>query len=575
MFVKPFKTKSNNQLKSSDRKKVKQKVSAVFPNITEAQLDEIFPSKSNVFSIRIITHQEQQLTVYTADKRPMFFEVTEKEIYPTVYTLWIVPNLIPVFTTDSSVLPILAKGADLMAPGVLRKGDGAKSWGHHRKGEIVAVNLSSNKSCCAVGSLNRSSEDIYMSGGHGVCVNIKHVFGDKLWSIEPSACLQIPVAEAAYQPPKACDFPALGQEKEKKVKVEPIVEPSKAPEEATNGIEGLCLDDLEDVDGDEGDEDEGQDTPDVILRRAFLTVLKTQGKSLKLPLLVSTFYATHVQPACEPKVDIKQTSFKKLGKFLAQMATEGFITIRQEQKGVEQVASIQHDHPDLAAFIPVASTSNQDTAAAAAAPQTHVLLNAMTKVFTITEATYPFFAYFQMSVDANLVEEQVVKCFKEYTLKNKLQDPLDRSKIVPDKVLQTVFGQAEGEATSITFPQGLNALFSKMPSKYEMRSAAVASKAGKIPAIQMVLKKCSGNKKVTLVTNLEAYGIILNEFAKQCKLAVQASSTINQAKDTKLNQLLVQGNQIRFIHTLLTETYKVPANRITGLEFAKKDPKKK
>lgn len=571
--MKPFKIKSNNQLKSSDRKKVKQRVSAVYPHVTEQQLDEIFPSKASVFSIRVITHQDQQLTVYSADKRPMFFEVTEKEIYPTVYTLWLVPNLIPVFTTDPSVLPILSKGADLMAPGVLRKGEGAKSWGHHRKGEIVAVNLSSNKSCCAVGSLNRSSEDIFMSGGHGVCVNIKHVFGDKLWSIEPSACLQIPVAEAAYQPPKASDFPALGQEKEKKVK--PAVE--AVPKlEVTEGIDGLSLEDLQDADGDSDEEDDeavAEDTPDDILRRAFLTVLKTQGKSLKLPLLVSTFYATHVQPACDPKVEIKQTTFKKLGKFLAHMESEGFVTIRQEQKGVEQLASIKHDHPELSAFIPMASATSQDNSAAVAAPQTHVLLNAMTKVFTITEATYPFFSFFQMTVETNLVEEQVVKCFKEYTLKNKLHDPMDRSKIIPDKVLQSVFGQEQ--AISITFPQGLNALFGRMPSKYEMRSAAVASKAGKVPAIQMVLKKCSGNKKVTLVTNLEAYGILLNEFAKQCKLAVQASSTINQAKDTKGNQLLVQGNQIRFIHTLLTETYKVPANRITGLEFAKKDPKKK
>lgn len=513
----------------------------------------------------------------------MFFEFSEKEIYPTVYTLWLVPNLLPIFTTDASVLPILSKGADLMAPGVIRKGTGANSWGHHRRGEIVAVNLNSNKSCCAVGSLNRSSEDIYMSGGHGVCVNIRHVFGDKLWSIEPSACLQIPVAEAAYKPPTACDFPALGDEKKKVPKVTAVQEegvkevPSNGQITDT-GIEGLSLDDLEDVDGEDSDDDDGvvEESPDDILKRGFLTVLKTQGKSLKLPLLVSTFYAAHVQPACEPKVEIKQTTFKKLGKFLAQMESEGFITIRQESKGVEQLASIKYDHPDLVAFIPVASTSGggQDSAAAAAAaPQTHVLLNAMTKVFTITEVTYPFFAYFQMSVDTNLLEEQVTKCFKEYTLKNKLQDPTDRSKIIPDKVLQTIYGQEE--ATAITFPQGLNALFSRMPSKYEMRSAAVASKAGKIPVIQMVLKKCSGNKKVTLVTNLEAYGILINEFAKQCKLAVQASSTINLAKDTKVNQLLVQGNQIRFIHRLLTETYKVPANRITGLEFAKKDPKKK
>lgn len=570
MFVKPFKTKSNNQLKSSDRKRVKQKVQAVFPNLSDLQFDEIFPSKLSLFSIRLITHQETQLTVYSSDKRPMFFEVSDKEIYPTVYTLWLVPSLVPVFTTDPSVLPILSKGADLMAPGVLRKGDGAKSWGHHRKGEIVAVNLSSNKSCCAVGSLNRSSEDIFMSGGHGVCVNIKHVFGDKLWSIEPSVCLQIPVAEAAYKAPTSSDFPALGQEKVKKPK-EVIAEVPQSYSAVAVGVEELHLDDLEDVD--ESEEEEPEDTPDDILRRAFLTILKTQGKSLKLPLLVSTFYAAHVQPACEPKVDIKQTTFKKLGKFLAQMEAEGFITIRQEQKGVEQVASINHDHPDLIAFIPVALASSSTAAGQETGPQTHVLLNSMTKVFTITEATYPFFAYFQMSVDVNLTEEQVVKCFKEYTLKNKLHDPMDRSKIIPDKTLQTVYGQVE--VTSVTFPQGLTALFHKMPSKYEMRSAAMGCKSGKPPVIQMVLKKCSGNKKVTLVTNLEAYGILIHEFAKQCKLAVQASTTITYNEQVKGNQLLVQGNQVRFIHKLLTETYKVPSSRITGLEFAKKEPKKK
>lgn len=75
---------------------------------------------------------------------------------------------------------------------------------------------------------------------------------------------------------------------------------------------------------------------------------------------------------------------------------------------------------------------------------------------------------------------------------------------------------------------------------------------GKLRPIQMCVQTRSGNKKVTLVDNLELFNINVQEFAKQCQQGVGASATVQIPTGKKLSQLLVQGNQILFIHKLLT-----------------------
>lgn len=117
MFIKPFKTKSNVQLKSSDRKKLQHKISTKF-TITDNDLSLLFPNKGTVSLVKIITHCEQIVTVYAVDKLPLFFEISANVLLPTVYALWQVPNMLPCFTTHPDVLPRLAKGANLMLPGL-------------------------------------------------------------------------------------------------------------------------------------------------------------------------------------------------------------------------------------------------------------------------------------------------------------------------------------------------------------------------------------------------------------------------------------------------------------------------
>lgn len=58
--------------------------------------------------------------------------------------------------------------------------------------------------------------------------------------------------------------------------------------------------------------------------------------------------------------------------------------------------------------------------------------------------------------------------------------------------------------------------------------------------------------QVTLINNLELYGINIQEFSRECQHGVAASTTINTIPGMKSAQLQVQGNQIIFVGKLLT-----------------------
>ena len=102
---------------------------------------------------------------------------------------------------------------------------------------------------------------------------------------------------------------------------------------------------------------------------------------------------------------------------------------------------------------------------------------------------------------------------------------------------------------------------------------------GKLDLIEMTLGKRSGNKKVTLIHNLDVFGIDVQEFGHKCQVGVAASSTVNEAANKKKSngspviEVLVQGNQVAFAGKLLLEHYRIPKKYIRGLELAVK-PKK-
>lgn len=441
-----------------------------------------------------------------------------------------------------------------------------------------------------------------MCGGVGVCVNMVHVFGDKLWSLEESQCLQIPslgaeikapsleqdfpsldgkpapatapvIVAPKYQPPIE-HFPALGGNPQKAPKTIPAAQPAPpSPVRLSEVIvESLTLSDSSEGEATDSDEElpPPEESEDDVLKRAFFTTLKLEGKKLTLPLLTSTFYRCHVVPAADRPIDLKKTSYKKLSKFLADMAAARFITLTEEQKGVDKISAINLEHPDMVEF--VAKVAQSDGGNVDGSSGSNLFVTEMTELYLVTDETAKFFARYNLANGQGAEKSQLKKIVKDYVCKSKLQDANNPQLIHCNDLLASMCG-GQG-AMDIEFDRLFATILSRMKHSFEMRQKSEI-KSSKNPTIQMQLATRSGNKKVTLVNNLEAFGIRMAEFEKACKIGVAASTTVTKLANQKGEQLLVQGNQVKFIHKLLTETYKIPSKNIIGMELAKKEKKAK
>ncbi|CAJ0932053.1 unnamed protein product, partial [Mesorhabditis belari] len=94
----------------------------------------------------------------------------------------------------------------------------------------------------------------------------------------------------------------------------------------------------------------------------------------------------------------------------------------------------------------------------------------------------------------------------------------------------------------------------------------------KMPTIVFKVETRSGNKKVTLVNNLAAFGLDPKEIAHTTQVGVAASATLGDAACCEGFQVTVQGNQVNYIGDLLMRTYGIDRKYIEGLDLA---PKKK
>lgn len=415
-----------------------------------------------------------------------------------------------------------------------------------------------------------------MSGNVGICVNMLHVFGDKLWNIEPSVCLQVPISAAVIKAPTIADFPSLD---------ESMI--PKRLKDAENKVDANTNDDLQTVverefgrliiEKTENDEvpnnlpelEEPHQSYDDRLKQAFLIAIKKMGKKPPVPLLTSNFHRCHILNV-DSDIDIKKTTYKKLSKFLQDMASQSYITVKEEPKGVEKIVSINVMHQDVQNVIIDVSKSGQNETEG-------LFVTEMKELYTVTNETMKFFNLFDVKLGEGIESVQVKKILKEYVCNNKLQDAINIRHIHVDETLQKVCSLNENQKI-VMFDDLLSLIIDKMDHSYAMRHRNELKTSGKQATIKMTLATRCGNKQVTLIDHLEMFGIRLTEFAQVCKIGVASSTSIlrpNCPGNGNKGQILIQGNQIRFVHNLLTTTYKIPSKLITGIELAKKEKKAK
>ncbi|KAL1491210.1 hypothetical protein ABEB36_011843 [Hypothenemus hampei] len=542
MFKKPVRIKSNNQVKGSERKSIKDLFEKSFPNVPKNDINNYLNNKKDTLNVvKVVTHTNEVIQVYLLQKQPILFTIKDS-IYPTVFLLWKFPELLQSFTVHPQVMNFISSGADLMLPGVVTPPAPLNKYGNGiQEGDPVYVNTSDNKAAVAVGVAHQSSFDMERSNGRGKCVVIHHYYGDYLctldggsWTAPNLGPPEWLIKSDVYEE----EFPALGESETKQ-------EESAAQQENDNVSEDEELD------------------MDELLMHTFLASIK-YSKSLILPVLISNFFRVQMLPI-SPELDLKKTSFKKLKPFLDEMAQQELITIKEIKKGVEAITDINRTHPKFNEFYLKPEDRPKTIDEPLNTPSTKV-----TESYVITANVAPLFQEANYRKGDILDGPNIRKLVTEYVKQNNCQLE-DNSKLIRPNTpaLKTVCKTENPLAWEELFEKVLQS----MKACFCVNSTV---NKGKITPITMTVSVRSGNKKVTLIDNLEAFGVNVKEFAKECQHGVAASTSILPAgPGKKYEQLLVQGNQVIFVHNLLVEKYGISKKYIRGLELAPKGKKKK
>lgn len=587
MFAKTFRVKSNTVIKGSDRRKLKADISAAFPALSADELSELVPNKEELNVVKIYAHKGDAVTLYVLHKNPLFFEL-EKRLYPTVYMLWRYPAALPTFRTWPPVVQKLVGGADLMLPGVVVPSSGLPDV---RQGDCCAVTLVNNRAPVAVGTAAVSSAEMHSLGmkGRGVCV--LHTYMDNLWAFGDKSCPPtLPYAESEGQG-------VNGEEYEVDEEVEECVEEEQSPGETVidqvcSGTEELSLTEQEEEKGEKGNEQEDEDddlrTPqeimDALLLQCFFHALKSKVKKSELPLLTSTFLRNHMFSCCPSgkQLDIKKSSYKKLSKFLQAMQQQhNLVRVKELTKGVESIVEVDWNNRELRSF---AAPKETDIEAApvqdAGEGETPYHPPEITTLYSVSARLEPLFVDSNKRKGTILQPTEVRGIVTEYVKKNELVDKNNKNYVTINPTLcDCLLEKSEyQEIESLKWDDLFSRTLGKMQECYQVvfPGQAPLTKKGHIEPIDITVASRGSNKKVTLIKNLEVYGLDPSVVATALQHRVQASSVLQPipgAKDKVLVQ--IQGNQIQQVGHLLQDHYQIPRKYIQGLEKAPKSGKKK
>uniref|UniRef100_S4RKB7 Eukaryotic translation initiation factor 2D n=1 Tax=Petromyzon marinus TaxID=7757 RepID=S4RKB7_PETMA len=347
MFAKPLRIKSNTAIKGSDRRKLRADVGRALPSLSAEELSALVPQKEDMSVVRAYAHKGDIVTIYLLNSNPVFFE-WEKRLIPTVYTLWNLPDMMPVFTTWPPVLERLLGGADLMLPGLVAPPDGLPDL---RERQMCAINLTNSRrrAPIGVGVTAMSTAQMVAAAMKGRGIIVLHTYLDHLWAfgdkshppLIPHRCALDPderqrggpaSAESESRADGSEDFTVVHRFSKTKVV---YCSPTSLSEFFAEFEKSPCKSLNPEM--------------DELLLQCCLRAIKCRLKKSDLPLLTSTFFSVHLIPCCPngKRIDMKKSSYKKLSKFLQSMQQRGLLQVKESSKGVENIVNIDWKHQEL------------------------------------------------------------------------------------------------------------------------------------------------------------------------------------------------------------------------------------
>ncbi|KAG7015897.1 Eukaryotic translation initiation factor 2D [Cucurbita argyrosperma subsp. argyrosperma] len=610
MFKKAAEAKLHQRLSGADRKKLKRTVKGRFPGASDADIDVLLPPKVELSVAKF----QNRVHIYSLEGGfPMFFDVDGRgtEVFPTVFALWMVPELLPAFVLKGGeVSRFVIGGADLMFPGIHVPAEGLPSF---LSGEPWAVKVPGNPSPIAVGVTTMSNTEALKAGLRGKALRILHYYRDSLWeSVEghyvPNAgfledvVYGDPALASSSQTDNSCEVTDEASNNEQndinnkevggsvnettsdvldELGTPLTAQADSSTDKIVSGMNDLNV--VNDIPPEESNVQHTLSTEDVdmLLDKCLLQALHTTVKDKDFPLPGSTLWSNHVLP-CRPPgmtLDIKKSSYKKLSKWLQAKSSTGLITVKEDKHKKETVLySVNRKHPDYTSFKPekpqVEKIDQIDNHAPKESSSNKML--EVTEIYKPSVHVNPIFVAVGADTSKLYTAAEASDIVFKYVEKEKLDKPTEKFKVVLDAILcDALFKGAIKKGT--TYPTEIHkkdigsTFISRMqPHHFVTRGSESVVRKGALKTIQIMTERRQGNKKVTRLSGLETFLLDAEALASELQKKCACSTTVAELPGKKGYEVLVQGGVIDDLARHLVEQYGIPKKYIEVLDKTRK-----
>ena len=579
------------------------------PTLTSIRLSLI---PENCLSARFTTHSGASATLVSGtvyvgahpgqEERILWIQYgKESRLYPTVYSCWQNPGLVPLLHTLDFVVEKLQTGADLMTPGLV----GGPPWPETaKKGSVVAAaGLSRDSVPVWVGVCKIDVSGLgKVQGMKGAAVEGMHWVGDEIWNWSQTN-------SGGRAPPDQLDGwvaqmsgleQGVGQmnlddDDEDEIQEDGGVSLDVATPELQNGhskrrkAESLEGEDPPDQEPTTADIDEA-------FKQAFLYAVHKAKKSgdppphygIDFPIQPSLLISHMVQPNLRfsnQHYTIKKTSWKNVKKFIKYLDKQLLVKSKDRNGGETVILDIDFNDQQFTSFTPYKlptpkPTTTPENNTSDPSSSTDTSMNQTLHLLTLYRASAKLVPDLIPSKTTYYTSTQISNFIKTYITNNpnltapgsitskrfikldpfiannilSTSNPADTKPLSAGEIARDVLNRRILDDTHLCTPHWLLLRNNPSPTtsgpdfdptSFLSSNPALKPKPLPAPRIHLTLEKRTGTKTVTRISGLEVFNINPVTFGPELARKCAGSASVGQLMGGKpgMMEVVVQGDQ--------------------------------
>jgi translation initiation factor 2D len=537
------------------------------------------------------------------EERILWLQLGQKDprLYPTVYTLWQNPGLVPLLHTQDLVVDKLRTGADLMTPGLTRGPPFPPGAKKHAVVAVASLTRPSVPACVGICEIDVSALGS-VQGAKGHAVKGVHWDSDEIWAWSQTGIGGRRAPEAL----DGWDETASTKEGQEGVQDLELEDDEDGQEEG-----GVSLEDAgkarlnghgegEAIDEQQPPAASGEPEPstheiDQAFQNAFLYALYNAKKAgsappygLKLPIQPAYLISNMIQPylpiyheSHAQYYNIKKTSWKNPKKFIKHLDKQQIVKSKDRNGNETIILDVDFEDQQITHFTPYRLPKPKETTdsgggggggqAPASAKeaigadssinqtltlQTLIrpssklvpdLLPSKTDFYTPAEVTSFLKRYIENHPElaAQAASPRCVKLdpFLANNILGSNSGPADTKALAAGEIARDVLPKRILEDHHLCLPYWV---LLRHGQKWSSSDSSLAKpKSGSPPKVAVVIEKRTGTKTVTKVGNVEVFGINPDLLASDLQKKCASSTSVGQLMGGKpgMMEVLVQGDQ--------------------------------